>query len=119
MKNPLSPREPGITKVYDLLYRLGLTPNYVGFLYTSYAVWLAMEDPQRLLLVTKWLYPEVAKAYQTNWETVEHGIRSAITRLWRTPELLRETLKAPLETKPAPAKFISLLAAHCAENNVA
>lgn len=116
MKNPLSLQEPGITRVYELLYRLGMTPNYVGFFYIASAVWLAMEEPQRLLLVTKWLYPEVAKAYQTSWETVEHGIRSAITRLWRTPDLLRETLKVPLETKPAPAKFISLLAACCAEN---
>ena len=36
-----------------------------------------------------------------------------------TEKLLRETLSASLETKPAPAKFISLLAAYCTENTVA
>ena len=49
------------TKVYDLLYRLGATANYTGFFHMAYAVWLCVEQPDRLLLVTKWLYPEVAK----------------------------------------------------------
>ena len=55
-------------KVYDLLYHLGVTANYTGFFHTAYAVSLCAEQPDRLLLVTKWLYPEVAKQYGTNWK---------------------------------------------------
>ncbi len=120
MKNALPIQDPGITVVYDVLYHLGLTANYIGFFYTSYAVWLAMENQQRLLLVTKWLYPDVARLYKTNWKAVERSIRSAIARVWDTnPDRLRETLKIPLETKPAPAKFISLLAAYCTAKTAA
>ena len=34
------------------------------------------EEPERLLLVTKWLYPDVAKQYGTNWKAVERDIRT-------------------------------------------
>ena len=55
-----------LAKVYDLLYQLGMTSNYTGFHQTAYAVWLCMEQPGRLLRVTKWVYPAVAKHYDTN-----------------------------------------------------
>lgn len=53
-----------LTEIYDLLYQLGVTANYTGFFHTAYAVSLCAEHPERLLLVTKWLYPEVAKQYK-------------------------------------------------------
>ena len=65
-----------MTDVYDLLYQLGVTANYTGFFHTAYAVSLCVEQPDRLVLVTKWLYPEVAKQYKTNWKAVERNIRT-------------------------------------------
>ena len=53
-------QRPDITDIYDLLYRLGARGNYTGFFQTAYAVYLAVQQPERLLLVTKWLYPAVA-----------------------------------------------------------
>ena len=50
-----------LTEIYDLLYRLGITANYTGFFHMGYAVKLCCERPERLLMVTKWVYPEVAK----------------------------------------------------------
>lgn len=100
----------GITEVYDLLYRLGLTANYTGFFYTAYAVLLAAEQPDRLLLVTKWLYPSVAKHYHTTWAAVERGIRYAIKVIWdANPQALQEMADFPLSSKPAPARFIAIL----------
>ena len=55
----------------DLLYQLGISANYKGFFHAAYAVSLCMERQDRLLLVTKWLYPDVAKRYRTNWKAVE------------------------------------------------
>ena len=46
-------------EIYELLYRLGVTANYTGFFYTAYAVQLCAEHPDRLMLVTKWVYPDV------------------------------------------------------------
>ena len=50
-----------MTAIYELLYRLGVTANYTGFFHTACAVSLCMEQPERLVLVTKWLYPAVAE----------------------------------------------------------
>ena len=44
-----------LSEVYDLLYQLGVTANYTVFFHTAYAVSLCLEQPDRLLLVTKWL----------------------------------------------------------------
>ena len=62
--------------VRDLLYCLGVTEKYVGFPHTLYAVRLSIQQPERLMLVTKWLYPDVAKQYHTSWQNVEKNIRN-------------------------------------------
>lgn len=61
---------------YGLLYSLGVTANYTGFFHTTFALQLCVEQPERLLLVTKWVYPDVAKRYKTNWKAVERNIRT-------------------------------------------
>lgn len=100
-------------EIYDLLYRLGASANSVSFFHTAYAIRLAVEQPQMLLLVTKWLYPEVARQYHTNWKSVERNIRRLIAVVWREkPELLRELARGPLQGKPTPTQFLSILAAH-------
>ena len=48
---------------HDTLKRLGITPNYIGYHQTITAVELAKCEPDMLCLVTKSLYPEVAKSY--------------------------------------------------------
>ena len=75
-----------------LLYQLGLTANYRGFFYVSYVIELSIEKEERLLLVTKWLYPEVAKRYGTNWKAVERSIRTAGHIMWRENRPLLEEL---------------------------
>ena len=98
-------------KIYDALYRLGITANYIGFFYTSYAVWLCSQRPERLLLVTKWLYPDVAAHYKTNWRAVERDIRTVVAVIWRTnPQLLSELAGCDLPEKPSTSQFLSILA---------
>ena len=101
---------PSLVKIYDVLYRLGISANYIGFFYVSYAVWLSYRQPDRLLLVTKWLYPEVAKHYDTNWKAVERDIRTVVDAVWRNnPWLLAELAGYPLSEKPRPAQFLAML----------
>lgn len=102
-----------ISEIYALLYQLGITANCTGFFHTSYAVYLAAQQPDRLLLVTKWLYPEVAKHYATTWKCVERNIRTAIRVVWATnPKLLEALARHPLPQKPKTSKFLSILAMH-------
>ena len=83
-------------EIYDALYQLGLTANYTGFFHIAYAVHLAVQSPQRLRLVTKWL--------------VERNIRLSVARVWsETPDLLMKLSHTPLSEKPSNAKFLALL----------
>lgn len=96
---------------HDTLKRLGITPNYIGFHQTITAVELAKCEPDMLCLVTKSLYPEVAKSYGSSWKTVERNIRSVVSMAWeRNPDLLRELAGYPLDSKPRAAQFIAILA---------
>lgn len=78
--------------------------------YTAYAVSLCVEQPDRLLLVTKWLYPEVAKRYGTNWKAVERNIRTVSCIIWREGRpLLEELAHRHLEQKPRNAQILAIL----------
>ena len=99
--------------IYDLLYRLGITAKYVGFLHVSYAVRLILIQPERIQLVTKWLYPDVANHYGTNWKAVERNIRTVISIAWDLrPEVLDQIAGRHLEHKPRASQFLAILAAY-------
>lgn len=101
-----------LSEIYALLHRLGLTANYTGFFYLSYAILLSMENPERLLRLTKWLYPDVAKQYGTNWKAAERNIRTAGSMIWRKNKALLESLAgSPLPQKPCNAQLLAILTA--------
>lgn len=103
--------EDMLSEIYSLLYQLGVTGNYTGFFHTSYAIMLCVDQPDRLLLVTKWLYPEVAKHYKTNWKAVERNIRTVNDIIWRENRpLLEELARRPLMEKPRNTQLLSILA---------
>lgn len=78
--------------------------------YTAYTVSLCVEQPDCLLLVTKWLYPEVAKRYGTNWKAVERNIRTVSCIIWRENRpLLEELAHRHLEQKPRNAQMLAIL----------
>lgn len=97
-------------EIYNLLYRLGLTANYTGFFYLSYAIALCLERPDRMLLVTKWLYPEVARQYQTNWKAVERNIRTAGGLIWRrSKDALEDLAGRSLPQRPRNTQLLAIL----------
>ena len=97
-------------EVYDLLYQLGVTANYTGFFHTAYAVLLCVDQPDRLLLVTKSLYPEVARQYCTNWKAVERNIRTVNCIIGREKRpLLEELAHRHLDQKPRNAQMLAIL----------
>lgn len=99
-----------ITKIQELLSRLGITANYAGFYHASYAIELSIENIERLALVTKCLYPEVAKYYNTTANCVERNIRTAVIIAWEhNPELLMQLAKRELASRPTAAQFLAII----------
>ena len=102
---------PPIEKIYDLLYQLGVIANCSGFFYTTFSVWLAVREPERLTLVTKWLYLDVARHYGSSMDAVGKGISRVIAEVWnKNPEILSNWARYSLTEKPKPAEFIAILA---------
>ena len=100
-------------KVEQMLYSIGLTPNYKGYRQLTQALQIAVEEPEALEAVTKWLYPAVARKCGTNWRTVERNIRTMIGIAWQTaPEQLESLSGCALEGRPRPAQFLAFLTYH-------
>ena len=107
-------------EIYGILYDLNVRASTVAFFHTAYAVRLAAEQPEKLLFVTKWLYPEVAKHYHTNWKAVERNIRAVIQTVWeKSPEVLAELAEQPLLCRPTATQFIRMLAGQVSKCNAA
>lgn len=97
-----------------LLHNLGVTEEYTGFPHTVYAVQLAVSDPERLKLITKLIYPDVAGRYGTNWKAVERNIRTVVSVAWETdPLLLSELAGFHLKRKPNNGRFLAILTGFC------
>ena len=112
--------KPEIVEIYDLLRQLGITGNYLGFFQTAYAVYLAARQPERLVLVTKWLYPEVAKHYDTTWNCVERNIRSVAALAWNGHrEYLERLAQQPLPNRPTSSSFIAILTMYFKHEHIA
>ena len=100
-------------EINELLQELGVTANYMGYYHSSYAVSLAVRDREYLLSVTKSLYPEVARHYNTSATAVERNIRTVVSYVWNHSQgTLMEIARCRLSDKPTASQFIAILAAH-------
>ena len=106
---------PGIQQ---LLRHLGVPASYNGFPQTAYAVQLAINDADRLRLITKLIYPDVANYYGTTWTAVERNMRTVVAAAWEcAPTLLGELAGIQLSHKPTNGQFLSILAGLWADNS--
>ena len=102
-------------RVYGVLQKLGLSANYLGFYQMACAVQLARTEPERLLLVTKCIYPDVGKHFQVSREAVERNLRTAVKVIWKadTP-MLRKVMGEGAWERPCTARFLALLTVYLA-----
>ncbi len=106
-------------EVRAMLNELSVTSNYAGYRQTVAAVLLAMEQPDALSLISKRIYPEVAKQFDSNWRSIERNIRTVLTRVWEDNALQLSLLAcAELTKRPTTAHFIRILA-QAAQNRLA
>lgn len=65
-----------------ILLRLGFQAHQKGYRYLREAVLIVFQEPEALTSVTKLLYPEVAKRFNTTDKQVERAIRNSIETAW-------------------------------------
>jgi len=83
----LPPRElvnPSINSVYihNVLLKIGVPPNLLGYSYITYAVELLLLDPSKMHAITKELYVDIAIRFRSTPSRVERAIRNAINVTW-------------------------------------
>lgn len=69
-------------RVKDTLLTLGIRSTYQGFHYIKHALCLCLDDGDKIQSICKYIYPEVARKYQTSQDNVEHCMRTAIAYCW-------------------------------------
>ena len=86
-----------------LLRRLGVTRKLTGFQYVCYMVNQVVEDPSRLSLITKRLYPETARHFHTTRDSIELATRNVIRAVWGQADhrLLDHIAGIHLEKRPS------------------
>ncbi len=70
-------------QIENRLRSLGLSAVYQGYTCLVHAAALAIEEPHRLTLVTKWIYPDVSKLCGLTPGQVDSTIRAAIRLCFR------------------------------------
>ena len=102
-------------EIGELLEQLGLARQEKGFERLSYAIALTAQEFERAGSVTKLLYPDLAKHFQTTPEKIERSIRHLIEKSWEKGEKTRfEELfgyhRDNSEIRPTNSEYIAILA---------
>lgn len=97
------------------MIKCGFQARQKGYRYLREAVWIAYQEPEILSSVTKRLYPEVAKRFNTTDKQVERAIRNAIETAWTigNPETLKDVfdeIYGDGSTRPTNTEVIGKLA---------
>lgn len=64
--------------ISGILLQLGIKAKLHGYKYLRSAVQITLEDPTSVDLITKILYPKIAKTHSTTPARVERAMRTAI-----------------------------------------
>lgn len=101
--------------VTGYIHDLGVPAHIKGYNYLRTAIIMVVGDMDLLNYITKELYPEIAKAYQTTSSRVERAIRHAIEVAWTRgkPQTMNEIFGYTINTgkgKPTNSEFIAMIA---------
>ncbi|MBQ4536250.1 MAG: sporulation initiation factor Spo0A C-terminal domain-containing protein [Lachnospiraceae bacterium] len=113
----MSSSEGGKTEesVFQMMRDVGVPAHLKGYRYVKVAVNMAVTDMKVVGSVTKLLYPEIAKRYNTTDGKVERAIRNAVEISWergnrRTFERLFGYCKESGWGRPTNSEFIAAIA---------
>ena len=117
---PLVARRPAAQQsiealVTGIIHEIGVPAHIKGYQYLREAIIIAVGDMDVINAITKVLYPQVAKTFQTTPSRVERAIRHAIEVAWDRGDL--DTLQrffgytvSNTKGKPTNSEFIALIA---------
>ena len=102
-------------EIGELLEQLGLDRKEKGFERLSYAIAVTAKEFERAGSVTKLLYPDLAKHFQTTPEKIERSLRHLIEKSWEKGEKTRfDELfgyhRDNSEIRPTNSEYIAILA---------
>jgi len=103
------------TEITTLLHEIGVPAHIRGYLYIREAIKMVFEKVEILGCITKELYPEIARKFQTTSSRVERAIRHAIEISWSRgnidaiSDLFSYTISYH-KSKPTNSEFIAMIA---------
>lgn len=109
---PLRDIESSVTKV---IHEIGVPAHIKGYQYLRDAIMMAIKDMDIINSITKQLYPNIARQYNTTPSRVERAIRHAIEVAWGRGqvEVLDNLFGYTIQTakgKPTNSEFIAMIA---------
>jgi len=114
-KNAAKPEINIETMITSVIHEIGVPAHIKGYQYLREAIMIAVKDMDVINAITKVLYPQVAKTFQTTPSRVERAIRHAIEVAWDRGDL--EVLQnffgytvSNTKGKPTNSEFIALIA---------
>jgi len=108
-------------KITQLLHNLGIPSHIKGYVYIRESISIMLNNPEIVGGITKEIYPEVAKKFNSTSSRVERAIRHAIEISWNRGdyEIMEEIFGHSVDydkAKPTNSEFISTIADHLKMN---
>lgn len=102
-------------KITNIIHEIGVPAHIKGYLYLREAIGMVIENIELLSAVTKELYPNIAKKYNTTPSRVERAIRHAIEVAWSRGKVdtINNLFGYTVHTdkgKPTNSEFIAMVA---------
>lgn len=103
------------TNITHIMHDIGVPAHIKGYLYLREAITMVYHDVELLGAITKILYPDIAKEFNTTASRVERAIRHAIEVAWNRgnidsiTELFGYTINVS-KAKPTNSEFIAMVA---------
>lgn len=102
-------------RITNIIHEIGVPAHIKGYLYLREAIAMVVEDVELLGAVTKELYPNIAKKYNTTPSRVERAIRHAIEVAWSRGKVdtINSIFGYTVHTdkgKPTNSEFIAMVA---------
>lgn len=102
-------------KITNIIHEIGVPAHIKGYLYLREAISMVVENIELLSAVTKELYPNIAKQFNTTPSRVERAIRHAIEVAWSRGKVdtINNLFGYTVNTdkgKPTNSEFIAMVA---------
>lgn len=102
-------------QVVEILHQIGCPANLKGYRFIREAIMMCYNNVEYVDNITKLLYPEIAKKFDTTSSRVERAIRHSIEVMWskgnmkKIKEIFEYTV-SDQKGKPTNSEFIALIA---------